>query len=611
MRLKTFRGGVHAPDRKEATRDKPIEVLPAPARVVIPLQQHTGAPCEALVKEGDLVSLGQKIGESKSFVSAPVHASIAGKVTAVQALPHPVLPKPVLSVVIEAEAGAAGSPAGWSAAAGGWQALDNEEIKKRIREAGVVGLGGAAFPTHVKLSPSAEKPIDALILNGVECEPYLTNDHRLMLERGEEILEGARIVHEGAGRAPGLPRHRGQQAGRHPSHVRSWPPGAGVEVVGLKVKYPQGAEKQLIKAVLGREVPSGGLPFDVGVVVQNVGTVLAVLEAVARGKPLIERVLTVGGDGVAEPKNLLVRIGTSFAEVLAACGGTPLNGEAKVLMGGPMMGIAQYSLEVPVVKGTSGILVFRRGRQEKETPCIKCGRCVEVCPMYLMPIRIADYAEMDNFASASEYGVKDCIECGACAFVCDTKRPLVHLVKYAKWNLARKKQAKERSMSDRFVVSASPHLRDHDNTAKVMWWVVVALAPAAVGLDLYLRLAQPARPGGERGRPAWPPRSLTQLVFKRPITHPGRQRGGHRAAAGLHLPASSPWWMVAARGVRGHLPRQAALRRHRLQHLQPGARRPGAAALLLPGGHDGLVRAGALVLCGADAVTRRHSASAS
>ena len=450
MRLKTFRGGVHAPDRKEATRDKPIEVLPPPSRVVIPLQQHTGAPCEALVKEGDTVALGQKIGDSKSFVSAPVHASIAGKVTAVQPLPHPVVPKPVLSVVIEAEAegaadrGAAGGQpeakpdAGGPPPAGSWQSLDNEEIKRRIREAGVVGLGGAAFPTHVKLSPSAEKPIDALILNGVECEPYLTNDHRLMLERGGEILEGARIVMKvlGVRRA-----FLGIEANKLDAirHMQKLAAGAGVEVVGLKVKYPQGAEKQLIKAVLGREVPSGGLPFDVGVVVQNVGTVLAVLEAVTRGRPLIERVLTVSGDGVGEPKNLQVRIGTSFAAVLEACGGVHLDGQSKVMMGGPMMGIAQYSLEVPVIKGTSGILVFRQGRQEKETPCIKCGRCVEVCPMGLMPVRIADYAEKDNFAMCVEYGVKDCIECGACAFVCDTKRPIVHWVKYAKWNLARKK----------------------------------------------------------------------------------------------------------------------------------------------------------------------------
>jgi electron transport complex protein RnfC len=449
MKLKTFRGGVHAPDRKEATRDKPIEVLPPPARVVIPLQQHTGAPCEALVKEGDTVALGQKIGDSKSFVSAPVHASIAGKVTAVQPLPHPVMPKPVLSVVIEAEPGGAADgqanaqPAAMAApAAGGaaasWQSLDGEEIKRRIREAGVVGLGGAAFPTHVKLSPSAEKPVDALILNGVECEPYLTNDHRLMLERGGEILEGARIVMKVLG------VHRaflGIEANKLDAirHMQELAAGTEVRVVGLKVKYPQGAEKQLIKAVLGREVPSGGLPFDVGVVVQNVGTLLAVLEAVVLGRPLIERVLTVSGDGVGEPKNLQVRIGTSFAAVLEACGGAQLDGEGKVLMGGPMMGIAQYSLQVPVIKGTSGILAFRRGRQEKETPCIKCGRCVEVCPMGLMPVRIADYAEKDNFAACLEYGVKDCIECGACAYVCDTKRPIVHWVKYAKWNLARKK----------------------------------------------------------------------------------------------------------------------------------------------------------------------------
>jgi electron transport complex protein RnfC len=443
MRLKSFKGGVHAPDRKEATRGKPIEVLPIPARVVIPLQQHTGAPCEALVKEGDVVALGQKIGESKSFVSAPVHASIAGKVTAVAALPHPVVPRPVLSVVIEAEAqepagggATAAAPTAGPEPAGDWHSLDNEEIKRRVREAGVVGLGGAAFPTHVKLSPSAEKPIDSLILNGVECEPYLTNDHRLMLERGEQILEGARILMKvlGVRRA-----FLGIEANKMDAirHMRELAAGAGVEVVGLKVKYPQGAEKQLIKAVLGREVPSGGLPFDVGVVVQNVGTALAVQEAVIRGKPLIERVLTVAGDGVGEPKNLQVRIGTSFAAVLEACGGVRLDGESKVLMGGPLMGIAQYSLEVPVIKGTSGILVFRRGRLAKETPCIKCGRCLEVCPMGLMPVRIADYAEKDNFAMCLDYGVKDCMECGACAYVCDTKRPLVHWVKYAKWNLAR------------------------------------------------------------------------------------------------------------------------------------------------------------------------------
>jgi electron transport complex protein RnfC len=449
MRLRTFKGGVHAPDRKELTRDKAIEVLPPPPRVTIPLHQHTGAPCEPLVKEGDSVALGQKIGESKSFVSAPVHASIAGKVAAIQSLPHPALPNPVLSVVIEAEAPSGGENAAMAEAPaspdqwpldGGWESLSAQEVKSRIREAGVVGLGGAAFPTHVKISPPDSKPVDTLIINGVECEPYLTNDHRLMLERGEEILAGARLLAKVLGvkrtmvgieaNKPDAIRHLADLAGRQDS---------GLEVAGLKVKYPQGAEKQLIKALLNREVPSGGLPFDVGVVVQNVGTALAVYEAVGRRKPLIERVLTVSGDGVREPRNLQVRIGTSFARVLEACGVAELDGEAKVIMGGPMMGIAQYSLEVPVVKGTSGILVFRQGRLEKESACIKCGRCIEACPMMLMPVRIADYAEKDNFAMCEEYGVKDCIECGACAYVCDTKRPIVHWVKYAKWNLARKK----------------------------------------------------------------------------------------------------------------------------------------------------------------------------
>jgi electron transport complex protein RnfC len=428
MRVRSFKGGVHAPDHKEQTKDKAIEVLGPPPRVVIPLHQHTGAPCEPLVKEGDTVVLGQKIGESKSFVSAPVHASIAGKVAAIQPLPHPALPKLVLSVVIEAEPEAGPAVSRDWPLDGGWESLTAEEVKARIREAGVVGLGGAAFPTHVKISPPAGKTVDVLIVNGVECEPYLTNDHRLMLERGEEILAGARVLQKVLGVKRvivGIEANK-MDAIRTLSGLAG---GSGIEIARLKVKYPQGAEKQLIKALLNREVPSGGLPFDVGVVVQNVGTALAVYEAVARGKPLIERVLTVGGDGVKEPRNLLVRIGTSFARVLEACGGIEADGETKVIMGGPMMGIAQYSLEVPVVKGTSGILVFRRGHLEKETPCIKCGRCVEVCPMGLMPVRIADYAEKDNFTMCAEYGVKDCIECGACAYVCDTKRPIVHWVK--------------------------------------------------------------------------------------------------------------------------------------------------------------------------------------
>jgi electron transport complex protein RnfC len=452
MRAKTFRGGIHPPENKHVTERKQVEVMPLPRKVIIPLQQHTGAPCQPLVKEGDQVKAGQKIGEAMGFVSAPVHASISGTVTAVTPRVHPAMSTPVRSIVIEApaeqpmQAGGAGEDS-WSSRAD-WSALSAEEIRVLIKEAGIVGMGGAAFPTHVKLSPPEGKKIDSLIINGVECEPFLTADHRLMMECADGIVEGIRIILKVLGlRKAYLGIEMNKPDAIAHMRERCISAGAQIEVVPLKVKYPQGAEKQLIKAVLNREVPSGGLPFDVGVVVQNVGTAFAVYEAVVLKKPLIERILTVSGDGIKDAKNLRVRIGTPFSEVIAFCGGIlgdggdGHNGSRKVVMGGPMMGLSQYSLEVPVVKGTSGILVMvRDARTEAETTCIKCGKCVEVCPMYLMPNRIADYAEKDNFSQAEAYGVKDCMECGACTYVCDVKRPIVHLVKYAKLNLAKKKK---------------------------------------------------------------------------------------------------------------------------------------------------------------------------
>lgn len=443
MRARTFRGGVHPPENKGWTERKPIEDAPLPKRVVIPLHMHTGAPARPLVKEGDAVRAGQPIGEPGGFVSAAVHASISGKVTAIQPHLHPAMAALVPSVVIETPEGESPDGGSWPAPAD-WSGLSADDLRARIRDAGIVGMGGAAFPTHVKLTPPKDKRIDALILNGVECEPYLTADHRLMLEQADAVIGGARIFMK----ILGLPRAYLAIERNKPDAIaflseRCRAVKAPLEVVPLKVKYPQGAEKQLIKAILNREVPSGGLPFDVGAVVQNVGTAAAAHDAVARGKPLIERILTVTGAGVKEPKNLRVRIGTPFADVIARCGGfTSEEGERKIIMGGPMMGLAQYSLDVPVVKGTSGILVLTDGvRAGKETSCIKCGRCVAICPMYLMPNRISDYAEIDRFEQCDEYGVKDCMECGACAYVCDVKRPIVHLVKYAKLNLAKKKAA--------------------------------------------------------------------------------------------------------------------------------------------------------------------------
>ena len=440
LKPRTFRGGIHPESNKHFTEGRSIENMPAPAHVVIPLQQHIGAQCEPIVQIGEEVQAGQKIGDSKSPVSSPVHASISGKVIAIEPRPHPVSPCDVMSIVIERSEITMHDEL-YTMHEIDWASLTAQQIKEKIREAGIVGMGGAAFPTHIKLSPPPEKKIDTVILNGVECEPYLTADHRLMLENPAEILLGLNIILK----VLGIKRAFVAIEENKPDAIEvmqktlsggDYLDGAKIEIAPLKVKYPQGAEKQLIKAITNREVPSGGLPFDVGVLVQNIGTAFAIYQAVALGKPLIERVLTVSGDGIKEPKNLRVRIGTLFSDVLQYCGGLREN-ISKIIMGGPMMGIAQYTTEVPVIKGTSGILVLQAASDEKEGPCIKCGRCVDICPMGLMPNRIADYAELDNFEAAKEYGVLDCMECGACAHVCASHRPVVHLVKYVKSQLAK------------------------------------------------------------------------------------------------------------------------------------------------------------------------------
>lgn len=440
--LGSFKGGVHPPEHKHHSEQKPIERMPLPSRVVIPLQQHIGAPCEPLVKIGDEVQEGQKIGESKGFVSAPVHASISGKVVAIDDFPHPVIAKPVRAIVIE---NTSPTPASWDTKSD-WSALSAKDILDKIKDAGIVGMGGAAFPTHVKLSPPKQSPVDTLIINGVECEPFLTVDHRLMVEHTEELLEGVKILLKALGVKRGfigIEKNKPdaiQLMQKSVADAARWN-GATVEVVPLKVKYPQGAEKQLIRAITGREVPSGGLPFDVGVIVQNVGTAFAIYEAVVKGKPLLERAVTVGGPGVKEAKNLLVRIGTPFASVIAFAGGIVAQQHPlKTLMGGPMMGIAQYTLDVPVIKGTSGILVLEEVQPKKRRPCVKCGSCVSICPMGLMPNRLAEFSGRDNFAECAAYHVTDCIECGGCTYTCPSGVPIVHLIKYAKLNLSKTKK---------------------------------------------------------------------------------------------------------------------------------------------------------------------------
>jgi Na+-translocating ferredoxin:NAD+ oxidoreductase subunit C len=428
MKLKTFPGGLHPPDNKQWSAHKAIETCPLPEELVIPLSQHIGAPAELCVAKGDLVKKGQVIGAAKGFVSVPVHASTSGEVVAIEPRPH-ASGRNLPAVVIR--------PDGEDAWVEGLLEVDPasltpDELRERIRAAGLVGLGGATFPTHVKLTPPENKPIHTLIINGVECEPYLTADHRLMLEETQRVLDGIAILKKVLCVERALV---GIEANK-PDAIEVMTKacvGKGIEVAPLAVKYPQGAEKQLILALTGREVPSGGLPMDVGVVVQNVGTAAAVCDAVLRGIPLIERIATVTGSGIAEPKNLRVRVGTPLSHLVAFCGG--LKGDpAKIIMGGPMMGATQLSLEVSATRGTSGVLLFREGDIQlvPEGPCIRCGRCVQACPAHIMPTTIAAYARLDLIAEAEEFGAMDCIECGCCTYTCPATLPLVQAIRYGK-----------------------------------------------------------------------------------------------------------------------------------------------------------------------------------
>ena len=448
MKLKTFAQGIHPPYNKK-TVNLSIEEAVYPHNVIIPLHQHTGATCEPLVKVGDEVVEGQKIGDSAKFISAAVHASISGKVTKIEKMLHPCGVE-VLSVVIEGSNSSTvvqrDSSAGEEKKNKTVDGLSPEEIRQIVKEAGIVGLGGAAFPAHVKLSPPKDKKIDTILVNGCECEPYITADHRIMLERTADLLVGAELVAKATGATRVLV---GVEDNKHDAvlqlkteirkrHFTNLPD--GIEVVTLETKYPQGGEKMLIKAVLNREVPSRGLPLDVGVVVVNVGTAVAITEAVRDGKSLIKRVVTITGSGIKEPKNLLVRIGTSFKDIVEQCGG--LTADAyKIVMGGPMMGAPQLSLEVPVVKATSCILVLSKSevKEDQIFPCVKCGRCVDHCPMSLLPTRLAAYANNANYSEFEEWGGQDCIECGCCTYVCPAQIPIVHWVKLAKLKLRQMK----------------------------------------------------------------------------------------------------------------------------------------------------------------------------
>ncbi len=424
--MKTIKRGIHLKDGKESKKEKIKRIFPP--RVILPLRQHTGAPCKPSVKIGDKVEEGDKIAESSSFVSSPIHASISGKITAIKKMPHP-LGGENIAILIKRDKE---ERKNWEHKKNrNLSELNSEEIRNKIQEAGIVGLGGSAFPTHVKLTPPPEKPINTVILNGCECEPYLTSDYRLMLEKTSDCIYGLKIIMKAVRTEKGFIAIEDNKSEAIALIREKLKKEKNIKVIPLKTKYPQGAEKMLISSILKKEVPSGGLPLDVGVVVNNVGTAVAISETIKWDKPLIERVITVSGSGVRRKVNLLVPIGTPLSYIIEEYGG--LKEEVgKVIMGGPMMGITQYTLNIPVIKGTSGILILgeEETRKVEEKPCIKCARCVDHCPMGLLPTTLAHLVKKEKWDELEKYHIMDCIECGCCSYVCPSKIPLVQLIKW-------------------------------------------------------------------------------------------------------------------------------------------------------------------------------------
>ncbi|GET24115.1 electron transport complex subunit C [Prolixibacter sp. NT017] len=424
-------GGVH-PAENKLSAGKAIEKLPLPKTVSIPVAQHIGAPATVVVKRGDEVKVGTVIAQSSGFVSTNIHSSVSGKVKKIDdVMDSSGYKKKAVIIDVEGDEWEEGIDTSENLIRE--THLDAKEINAKVLAAGIVGLGGATFPTHVKLSPPPGMTAEVLLINGVECEPYLTSDHRLMLEKGAEIIVGTKLLMKSLGvnkAVIGIENNKPDAITRMQELTVNE---SGISVQPLKVKYPQGGEKQLIKAVTGKEVPSGALPIAVGAVVNNVGTAFAVYEAVMKNKPLVERVVTVTGKSVKEPSNLMVRIGTPVTDLVEAAGGMPED-TGKVISGGPMMGRAVTTLEVPVTKGTSGILLIRdeEAKRNEVEPCIRCGKCVNVCPMGLEPYLLMTMSEKKLWERSEDRHVMDCIECGSCSFTCPSNRPLLDYIRLGK-----------------------------------------------------------------------------------------------------------------------------------------------------------------------------------
>jgi electron transport complex protein RnfC len=424
----TFKGGVHPAEMKELTSEKPFEFLPLPEQICLPLSQHAGKQSLLLKKKGDAVRKGEMIAEPDGFISAPIHSPVTGKInktTSIITLTG-IRSEAVIinrSDIDEDDLMEPLNPV----------TVAREEIIERVKQAGIVGQGGAAFPTYVKLSPPPDKKIDYVILNACECEPYLTRDYRFLIEKTEEVITGLKLILKAAGVNYGIIGIEDNK----PEAIKKLENILGnEETISLKVlktKYPQGAEKMLIKAVTGREVPPGKLPFDVGCIIQNVGTAVSIYNAVVKGEPQINAFLTVSGLGIVEPKNLIAPVGTPLKNIIDYCGGIKENAK-KIVAGGPMMGFAQYDLNSPVTKAASGILVLT-GKEApglKESNCLNCGRCLSVCPLDLAPTRLYKFSRFDKFEEAIDIGLQTCMECGTCTYNCPAGIPLVQWIRYGK-----------------------------------------------------------------------------------------------------------------------------------------------------------------------------------
>ena len=425
MGLLTFSGGIHPYEGKDLTKDKPVREYLPKGECVYPLSQHIGAPAVPIVKRGDRVLVGQKIAEAGGFVSANIHSSISGTVKMIEPRMTNGGNK-VNSIVIENDG--LFETIDFSENVRDLSTLYREDIKDMIKEAGIVGMGGAGFPTCVKLKPA--KPVDTILLNGCECEPYLTADHKVLLEFADDIIFGLKAILKTTGAEKGIIVIEDNKQDAIELMQEKVANIGNMEVFVARTKYPQGAEKTLIKRVMGRKVPSGGLPADVGVIVDNISTVKAISDAIQKGMPLIERVTTITGEKIKNPGNFIIKIGTSVKELIDYCGGFT-DDDVLVKMGGPMMGFPLNTLEVPMMKGSNGIIAIDTD-ETKEQPCIKCGRCVDVCPMELSPLYFVKYAKEENWQGMKDMNVMDCVECRCCQYICSSKIPIINSIKAGK-----------------------------------------------------------------------------------------------------------------------------------------------------------------------------------